>query len=109
VTDEVRGALRALATGERDDRRDGQCDRAVVAEAATACVDVRAAAAFVDDGGLDRLRRAVEAADRRGDAAVADRGRAILARIERCRRAAADHFRSGRGTVFTDRRQGPDG
>jgi hypothetical protein len=94
VTDDVRAALSALATDRVDPAPE------VIEEAAAARGDVRAAAAFVAADGTDRLRAAVDRVD---DPALARRGRRALADIERCRRAAADHFRSGRGTVL-----GPD-
>jgi hypothetical protein len=103
VTEDVRAALRSLAT---DDAAHDHA--AVVAEATAALEDLHAAAAFVDDDGLARLRRAVDRADDAGDEAVADRGREALDAFRRCRRAAADHFRSGRGTVLPDGRQAPD-
>jgi hypothetical protein len=100
VTDDaVRTALRALAT---DDVDDPTVETPAIGEAVAALDDVRDAAAFVDAGGLDRLRRDVDRADRAGDAAAARRGRDAIAAIERCRRVAADHFRSGRGTVLSD-------
>jgi hypothetical protein len=48
-----------------------------VAAAAAATRDVERAAAFVADGGLARLDRAVAAAEREGDAAAARAGRLI--------------------------------
>jgi hypothetical protein len=116
----VRLALRALAT------------RDPLAEATLAAGDVREAAAFVDAGGLDRLRRARERAERRGEAGRADRCGAALTRYRRLRaaargesaaaddgdadstddgggdRATADRFRSARGTVFSASRQRGD-
>ena len=85
----VRAALRALAT---DDADAPTTDTPAIDEATAALDDVRDAAAFVAEGGLDRLRRDIDRADRAGDAAAARRGRDALAAIERCRRAAADHF-----------------
>jgi len=106
VTDaDVRAALGALATGDcgsgTDDRADSRPVSTAIDDATAALDDVRAAAAFVEDGGLTRLRRAIDRADRRGDDAAARRGRNALAAIERCRRAARDHFHSGRGTVLS--------
>jgi len=95
MTDDVRTALRALATDA-----DTSNPRDTVAEATAALDDVRDTAAFLDDDGVDRLRNAIETAARRGDDAVARRGRDALATIEDCRRAAADHFRHARGTVL---------
>jgi hypothetical protein len=107
VTDApVRAALRALAT---DDADIPATDTPAIDEATAALDDVRDAAAFVAEGGLDRLRRDIDRADRAGDAAAARRGRDALAAIERCRRAAADHFHSGRGTVLSDGPQEPSG
>ncbi|WP_251341196.1 hypothetical protein [Haloplanus halophilus] len=102
MTDEVRDALRALATGDAAD------PTATVDEAVSALDDVCDLAAFVDDDGIDRLRRAVAAADRSGDEAAACRGRRALATVDRCRAAAADHFRSGRGTVLSPDGQPPE-
>ncbi|AZH24864.1 hypothetical protein [Haloplanus aerogenes] len=87
---DVRAALRALATDEQPAASPADYD--AIDEATRALDDVRDAATFVDGGGLSRLRRAIERADRRGDRAAARRGRDALATIERCRRAAVDHF-----------------
>jgi len=94
VPDDVRSALHALATPDATDPSDA------VSEATAALDDVRDAAAFVDDDGLARLRRAIETAERRGDDALARRGRQALETLARCRRAARDHFRPGHGTVL---------
>jgi len=102
VTDDVRDALRSLATD------DPFAPAATVDEAVSALDDVRALAAFVDDGGIDRLRRAVATAEREGEERTARRGRRALATIDRCRTAAADHFRSGRGTVLSAGEQPPE-
>jgi hypothetical protein len=105
VTDaSVRAALRALAA---DDADSPATDTPAIDEATAALDDVRDAAAFVAEGGLDRLRRDIDRADRAGDAAAARRGRDALATIERCRRAAADHFHRGHGTVLSDGAQRP--
>jgi len=105
---DVRAALRALAAGDAGARTTD--DAVSVIDRATETLDdVQSAAAFVADGGLPRLRWAVERADRAGDTAAAARGRDALAAIERCRRAAADHFHSGRGTVLGAGEQGPSG
>jgi hypothetical protein len=85
---DVRAALHALATDEARDPTDTHA----IDEATAALDDVRDAAAFVADGGLARLRRTIDRADCAGDDAAARRGRDALAAIERCRRAAADHF-----------------
>ncbi|MEF8856582.1 MAG: hypothetical protein V5A16_04085 [Haloplanus sp.] len=98
---DVRAALRALATDER-----GPVAYDAVDDASAALDDVRDAAAFVENGGLARLRRAVERAERAGDRAAARRGRDALAAIERCRQAATDHVHSGRGTVLSGGNQG---
>jgi hypothetical protein len=103
--DDVRAALHALA----DDATAPSADADAIADAVAALDDVRDAAAFVADGGLLRLRRAIDRADRAGDDAAARRGRDALAALERCRRAAADHFHSGRGTVLSDGTQEPSG
>lgn len=60
-----------------------------VQEAAEALADVRAAAEFVDDDGLCRLRRAVEVAERAGDRETARRGERSLATVERYRAVAS--------------------
>jgi hypothetical protein len=90
VTDaDVRAALSALAA---DDADASTVDTDAIEEAVAVLDDVRDAAAFVAEGGPARLRRAIERAERAGDAAAARRGRDALAAIERCRRAAAGHF-----------------
>jgi putative heme degradation protein len=92
VTDaetDVRAALSALAA---DDAGASTVDTETIDEAVAALDDVRDAAAFVADGGLPRLRRAIDRADRAGDDAAVRRGRDALDAIERCRRVAADHF-----------------
>jgi hypothetical protein len=94
VPDDVRAALRALAT---DDRTAGDDPSSVVDEAQAARDDVRDAAAFVADDGLTRLRAAID----RADPETARRGRRALDDLRAFRRAAADHFRSGRGTVLS--------
>jgi hypothetical protein len=96
VTREVRTALRALATEETAPDVESTVD-----EATAALADVDALATFVGDDGVDRLRRAVVAAESGGDAPVARRGRRALATIERCRETVRDHFHSGRGTVLS--------
>lgn len=95
MTQDVRAALRALATDgciAHDD------PAAVVDEADAARDDVRVAATFVGDRGLDRLRAAI---DRTDDPTTTRRGRRALDELERCRRVAADHVHSGRGTVLS--------
>lgn len=95
---DVRTVLRTLATPDTTDATDPSD---IVADATAATRNVRDAAAFVDDGGLTRLRRAIEMAERRGDDALARRGQRTLDTIECCRRAARDHFRPARGTVLS--------
>jgi hypothetical protein len=102
VTDEVRDALRRLATGE------STAPAAVVDEAVSALDDVGALAAFVADGGPERLRRAIDRAATAGDTDAARRGRRVLVTIDRCRDAATDHFHSGRGTVLRPGHQPPE-
>lgn len=102
MTDEVREALRRLATGMALDPTD------TVDEAVSALDDVRALAAFVEDGGPDRLVRAIDRAARTGDTATARRGRRALGAIDRCRGVAANHFHSSRGTVLSADDQPPD-
>jgi hypothetical protein len=91
---DVRRALRALVDGPTVD------PASAVADATDARDDVAAAAAFVERGGLARLRAAIETAERNGDRRLARRGRWTLAELERCRRAAGDHFHPARGTVL---------
>jgi len=107
VTDadtEVRTALSSLAA---DDAGTSTVDTDAIDEAVTALDDVRDAAAFVASDGLPRLRRAIDRADCAGDDAAVRRGRDALDAIERCRRAAADHFHRGHGTVLSDGPQRP--
>jgi hypothetical protein len=102
VTDEVRDALSRLATGE------STASAVVVDEAVSALDDVESLAAFVADGGSERLRRAIDRATTAGDTEAARRGRRALVTIDRCRDAAADHFHSGRGTVLGPDHQPPE-
>ncbi|AXG06253.1 hypothetical protein DU500_07235 [Haloplanus rubicundus] len=88
---DVRAALHALAT----DDGVSTVDTDAIDEAAAALDDVRDAAAFVAADGLPRLRRAIDRADRAGDDAAVRRGRDALDALERCRRAAANHFYAG--------------
>jgi hypothetical protein len=83
----VRRALRALADGTAPRNRESCAYRSVIDEAVGALDRVTDAASVVGDAG--RLRRAVDAAERRGDEATAARGRRVLADVERYRRAAA--------------------
>ena len=102
MTDDVRAALRALATDGCVTDDDGSA--AVVDEAEAVCGDARDAAAFVADGGLARLRGAID----RADPETARRGRRTLADLRRFRRVVADHFRSGRGTVLSPEQKRSD-
>ena len=117
-TTAVKRALAALATRTDTARRPYV---AVIDEADAARTDLRRAAGFVDAVGLDRLADAVDAADRAGDEAAAERGREALAAYRRFRRAAAgedtdhrggdtdrDHFRSGPGIPKPDTGQDAD-
>lgn len=61
----------------------------VVDEAAEAVEDLDSAASFRRDGGLPRLRRAVESAGRADDRSVLRRGQRALAAYERFDRAAS--------------------
>jgi len=72
--------------GDRQDRPPA----AVVRAAEDAAADLQDAAAFRDDGGLGRLRRAVDRATAAGDVAVARRGQRVLAAFERVDRATVD-------------------
>ncbi|MFB6304441.1 MAG: hypothetical protein ABEH47_04695 [Haloferacaceae archaeon] len=71
----TRETLRRLA--------EGAGHRETVAAAAAATRDVSRAATFVDRGGLERLDRAVEAAERAGDREAARIGRAAAAALRR--------------------------
>ncbi|AOP12816.1 uncharacterized protein HVO_0852A [Haloferax volcanii DS2] len=123
--DDVGRALSALADADADtgDRPESRPPAAVVAEARDAFQSLSAAARFLSDGGELTLRRAVGEAARRGHHDCARRGRSLLADLDRLHvaladagaaeapnrssRAAegrprdADHFRSGRTTVFS--------
>ena len=117
-TTAVKRALAALATRTDTARRPYV---AVIDEADAARADLRRAAGFVDAVGLDRLAEAVDAAERAGDEAAAERGRDALDAYRRFRRAAAsgsgdhrdrdagpDHFRSGPGIPKPDTGQDAD-
>ena len=124
-TTAVKRALAALATRTDTARRPYT---AVIDEADAARDDLRRAAGFVDAVGLDRLAEAVDAADRAGDEATAERGREALTAYRRFRRVAAgdpvenagggdpepdpdgaaDHFRSGPGIPKPDTGQDAD-
>lgn len=82
----VAAALARLAARSSPSR---QNYRTVVADAETAFRDVEAAAEFVDAGGESRLRDAVDAARRRGDDDLADRGETLLETLAGYREAAA--------------------
>lgn len=106
---ETAAAKRALR--DAIDRTASDDHRRVVAAAETATDDVRAAAAFVDAVGLDRLDRAVRALEERGADDVAAEGRAARDAFRRFRRAARsspDHFHSARGTPLGGDGQGRD-
>lgn len=86
---EVRRALRSLATGDARESANGRIEPArVVDEATDAFADVHDAAAFVADDGLDRVRRAIGAAERTGERKTARAGQRLLATVERYRAAA---------------------
>lgn len=82
-TGTTKRALRALASPTAVDRSPAR----VVDDAADAVESVEAAARFVDDGGVDRLARAVAGAVRDGDDATVRRGRETLAVLEAFRAA----------------------
>lgn len=89
--EETKAALRQLA---------GDDPEAVVDRAVAAVDDLDAAAAFVEDVGVDELARAVESTD---DPAVRHRGERALSAFRRFRAAAAgdtagSHFHPGRDT-----------
>ncbi|WP_162991545.1 hypothetical protein [Halostella salina] len=90
--------LAALARGERPG------DREVVRRATAATEDVARAAAFVESGGLGRLRAAVRDTP---DAATRRRGARALAEFDRFRRAA-DGGDTGTGSDARDRARGTD-
>ncbi|WP_117592066.1 hypothetical protein [Haloprofundus halophilus] len=104
---EVRRALRTLAAGERRD--DGRLPRAgeavaeareTIREAVEASDDVESAATFFADGGVERLRDAVDVSSRAGDLAVRREGERVLALVERYRRAAGVDSNSGTASQF---------
>ncbi|NHX35676.1 MULTISPECIES: hypothetical protein [Halolamina] len=97
--DAVAGALARLANGAARHRERHTDDtqfrrvehpRRVVADAEAAMDRVSTAAAFVDADREADLRRAVALADRRGDDALAARGRDVLSTLSALRDAAAD-------------------
>ena len=99
-TDAVKRALAALTT---DTARPPYA--AVIDEADAARTDLVRAAGFVECVGLDRLDRAVEAAEAAGDDALAERGRRAVAEYRAFRRVAGtterggdDHFHPADGT-----------
>lgn len=89
----VKRALRALATGETARQVDPNATPSewseTVRQATTALERLDTAAAFVDEGGLVRLRAAVEGAEQGERHETARRGQRALATVERFRRAAA--------------------
>lgn len=90
-------ALRDLADAGEDLRWREHVDRA-----SDAIDDLEAAAAYLDEVGLDSLQRAIERADRNGDDDRRDRGRAALERFEEFRAVAeGDYLQSGHGTTLT--------
>jgi hypothetical protein len=94
-------AIRALASETAVDTSPVR----VVDDAAAAVESVETATGFVDDGGVDRLARAVAAAVRDGDDATVRRGRETLAAL-RAFRAALDGevaARDDRGTRARER------
>jgi len=132
----VRTALARLAAGgssapahppQKDPPREDPA--AVVSAAEAAATDLDAAAAFRTDGGLERLRSAVEVAAGGDDRRTARRGQRVLAAFERARTAldagsgrtelrddgqpaatgAPDHFRRGRGTPLSPAVEAGDG
>ncbi|AFK18542.1 hypothetical protein E6P09_07130 [Haloferax mediterranei ATCC 33500] len=102
-------ALKALA--DSDAPREPQPPTDVVAAARDAFSDISTAARFLDDGGEVTLRRAVGTAARNGHDEWAREGSALLSDLSRLREALdadestqirdADHFQSGRTTVFS--------
>ncbi|WP_396610326.1 hypothetical protein ACH9L7_08690 [Haloferax sp. S1W] len=108
-------ALSDLADTDAPSRRPPRDD--VVAAARRAFSTLGDAADFLDDGGEERLRRAVGAAARRGDHDVAREGRRLLRALDTLRSSLdtasplhdsdttperrGDHFHSGRTTVFS--------
>jgi hypothetical protein len=90
--DGVKASLRLLADGD---------ERVVIERAGAATRDLETAAEFVESTGLEKLAAAVESVD---DPDLAARGERALSTFREFReaaagrRAAADHFRPGRGT-----------
>lgn len=101
----VRDALRELAAGTAPQ---GEAAYETTIDDAVACLPcARDAAAFVAEGNVDALARAVGDARAAGDEAAVERGRRALAVLRRLRAAArteegrdGDQFHSGHGTVL---------
>ncbi len=116
--DAVKRALSRLAAGvppaavPRKSGSDGDGggsashEERVVAEATAAVADLDRAASFRQDGGVVRLRRAIEGAKRAGDRRLVRRGQRVLAAYERFRYAAtaAETPDAGRPTDWADER-----
>jgi hypothetical protein len=119
-SDAVAAALARLVTGSAPSEasppihtgNEPSAPDRVVADAEAALTDLPSAAAFVDEGGEQRLHRAIEESD---DDRIEERGRAVLAALERLRTAAEpsgtddtvegspprrDHFHRGRTTLL---------
>ncbi|PSP93222.1 hypothetical protein BRC91_10420 [Halobacteriales archaeon QS_4_62_28] len=102
----VKATLRALAGETNGETRDSSIPdsgyRETIERATTALDDLDAAAAFVEDGGIDELKAAVEAAEQSVSASASD-GLETLEAYRTFRAAAADdHFHRGRGTSLGD-------
>ena len=83
--------------------------RAVIDEGSAAVDSLRAAAGFVEDGGLEELEDAIAAAEDTDDHAAARRGRRALRALEQLRTAAErDHFHSGWPTDLGRGNKGAD-
>jgi hypothetical protein len=108
--------------GRYDRDRPAHSPAAVVATAEDAATSLADAAAFRADGGLGRLRRAVDLATAADERDVARRGQRVLAAFERVEQAVAgrqsrddatadadaNHFHRGRGTPMGPAVEGRD-
>ncbi|WP_424019564.1 hypothetical protein ACOZ4N_08860 [Halorientalis pallida] len=109
----VKRALSRLAEQSADARAveggwfGGEEYRTVVTTADDAVESVGAAVEFLENGGLDRLDDAIEAAEDVGDHAAVRRGRRARDALTDFRRAVrSDQFHSGRGTTLGGGAQG---
>ncbi|MFB6073506.1 MAG: hypothetical protein ABEJ89_00680 [Haloarculaceae archaeon] len=99
-TEQVRAVLAALADDETPEPEPAPSSdyRTVIEEGVAATRDLEAAAAFVEEGGIERLEAAVRQA-RREVSDCAEPGAAALDAFREFRRAAAgDQFHRGHDT-----------